>query len=182
MYITVTIKANKVVGLELLLADTSFFPSTLILASFPGLPVFFFFFSLVCIQYNTRKSKSNEKREHLSCEWCQVDARWTYRGRGPHILDFIIEHSVTRQDPRCSQDCECSAWQVRNSLSGLLHTYLLSDTTPPMTTLCLCHMTGLTLFRRFLVSVYECKLKNKRTGEAWEWGYTDSMNATMDLW
>ena len=48
-------------------------------------------------------------------------------GGSPHsnnVLDFIIEHSVARQDPRHSQDREYSTWPVRNSLSGLLCMYL----------------------------------------------------------
>ena len=62
------------------------------------------------------------------------DVRWTrdgHRGgRGRtrihenNVLDFIIEHSTARQDPRCSQDHKYSAWPVRNSLSGLLRPYL----------------------------------------------------------
>ena len=51
-------------------------------------------------------------------------------GRGPHsnlwnnVLDFIIERSTARQDPRRSQDCKHSTWPVRNSLSGF-HTILV---------------------------------------------------------
>ena len=45
-------------------------------------------------------------------------------GKDPHsnnILDFIIDCSVARQEPRHSQDHEYSAWRVRNSFSSSLH-------------------------------------------------------------
>ena len=63
-YITITTKTNKVVGLELWLADMSFFPSsTLIVASFLGLPIFFFFvlwlaFSIIHGSWRATKNRN----------------------------------------------------------------------------------------------------------------------------
>ena len=51
-------------------------------------------------------------------------------GRGSclnNILDFIIEHSVTRQNPKCLHHRENSAWLVKNLLSGLLHIFVLGN-------------------------------------------------------
>ena len=80
-----------------------------------------FFWSLGFIQYNTRKRKSantGKAWEHVSREWCPVDARWTYS----------IEHSNDSQDSWSSQDRQYSASLVRNSLYCLLHTSWLMGT------------------------------------------------------
>ena len=86
------------------------------LTSFPGLHIFYL---SVCIQYNTRKRKSDVKRGRPGNTYHMNDVRWTSGGRkvdmggeggmSPHpnnTLDFIIERPVARQDPRHPQDCE----------------------------------------------------------------------------
>ena len=97
-----------------------------------------------------------------------MDTRWTLGGRGPHsnnVLDFIIECSVARQDPRHSLDREYSTWLVRNSLSGLLCAYLWSGTAPPPTfTSHPRHMISVSrpsLFFAALLLLCECKPKNR---------------------
>ena len=104
-----------------------------------------------------------------------MDTRWTLGGRGPHsnnVLDFIIECSVARQDPRHSLDREYSTWLVRNSLSGLLCAYLWSGTAPPPHI----HLTSTShdkcfqafpVFRRSSASVW---MQTKKTGETCEQG------------
>ena len=87
------------------------------IASFPGLP---HFHSSVCVQYNARKRKSAKNREGLGNTYHVNEIRWTQGGRRgggvrSHeityymVLDFIIERSIARQDPRRSQDHEYSA-------------------------------------------------------------------------
>ena len=94
-------------------------------------------------------------------------------GRGPdsniwnNVLDFIIERSIARQDPRRSQDCKYFTWPVRNSLSGLLHTILvvghLVSTWRRSHGKC---SQAFPVFRRSSASVYysERKPKNKNRG------------------
>ena len=77
--------------------------STLVLALFPGLPVFC---SSVFVQYNTWKWKSAEKQGRPGNTYHVNDVRWTQGGRRG---GEVRTRSIARQDPRHSQDHEYSA-------------------------------------------------------------------------
>ena len=94
-------------------------------------------------------------------------------GRSPHlsnVLDFIIEHSIIRQDSRCSQD---SASPVRNLLSGILHHVFVAghrpSQHPPRV-----HITW-TVHVPCPTLLFHCIILNTnqitKMGEAWEQGY-----------
>ena len=140
-------------------------------------PFFVLQFSFSIIHGSGRAWKTGKGWEHLSHEWCPVDARW----RGPcsnNVLDFIIECSNNSQDSWGSQDQQYSTSPVRISLYHLLHMSWLMGNAPPTSTLCspdVIHVIGVPrpspFFALFCFRVlYWTKPKEQKTGEAWERG------------
>ena len=144
-----------------------------------SVPRSFLLCSLVCVQYNTCKRKSTKKRRKPGNTYHVNDDWWTRGGRrqrGPHsnnVLDSSIKHSNDSQDSRRSRDQQYSTLLVRNTLCGYC-TQVCSWAEPPMSTLRPCHMISVPRSSPFFATLplpCECKLKNKKTGEAWERGY-----------
>ena len=110
------------------------------IASFAGLPRFLFF---------TRKWKSAKNGEVLGTPttWLTSGGRKVdVGGRGQHsntwnnVLDFIIERSTARQDPRRSQDHEYSTWPV----SSQVHCARTCNWAPPPLRPPCVHLTSFT--------------------------------------
>ena len=81
------------------------------LASFPGLPGFYFPFVFTIIHGSGRSVKMGKAWEHSSREWCQVDVG----GAGVQPPKQRTASSI--QVLYCSFGLQTLAWPVRNSLS-----------------------------------------------------------------
>ena len=111
------------------------------------------------------------------------EVRWTQgghrRGRGPHsinILDSTIKQFIARQDPRRWWDWEYSTSQVKNLLTGLMHTNLLWGAIPlSYVHLVLRHVISVSWPSSFFTTLpLHCIIlstnQRTKTREAWEWG------------
>ena len=106
------------------------------LASFLGLPRFH---SSVCIQYNTQKRKSSEKRRMPGNTYHVNDIRWTQGGLTTKYGHNKPESEFLTGQAENSRSCEClrSCLTIECSMmksSTLFHVFECKPLPPPMMT------------------------------------------------
>ena len=142
-------------------------------ASFPGLPRHLFFSLRSVVE---QREKTGKAWEHLSHEWCLVDARWTLGGGGPNLTNSCIIHKVSFLPVESSIVDLMNVWSPGHRWSARwwsLVGYLNVDPAPT-STLCppdVIHVIGILRPRLFFAAFpLPCMNANWKTKNWWRPG------------